>query len=440
MDNELLKRYGAPVPRYTSYPTAPHFHDGIDSTRFEAWLADLPKETDLSLYLHVPFCDTLCWFCGCHTKIVQRYQPVADYVTLLRQEIALLAERLGSGHRVTRVHFGGGSPSLLTPADLSGLFTDLRTAFDFAPDAEIAIEIDPRDLSDETVASLAAVGVTRASFGVQDINPEVQQAINRIQPPEVTASAVRRLRDAGVGGINLDLMYGLPYQSLERVLASVASGIALRPDRVALFGYAHVPGFKKHQRMIPEDALPTPEDRWAHSEAAADALMEAGYRRIGFDHFAHPDDPMAKAFDAGELRRNFQGYVDDDAACQLGLGASAIGALPQGYVQNAVPLHDYRDAITDGHFAVSRGIALDDDDRLRRDLINRVMCDLQTEIPASGFGVERARLQSMAADGLIEMTQRGFTVTERGRPLLRSIAAVFDRYLAGSGAKHSQAV
>ena len=440
MDNGLLKLYGAPVPRYTSYPTAPHFHDGIDSACYDRWLAALPAGSDLSLYLHVPFCDTLCWFCGCHTKIVQRYQPVADYVTLLRREVRLLRDRLGDGHRVTRVHFGGGSPSLLAPEDLVGLFGDLRAAFSFAPDAEIAIEIDPRDLSDDTVASFAAVGVTRASFGVQDINPEVQHAINRIQPPEVTANAVQRLRGAGVGGINLDLMYGLPYQSLERVLASVASGIALRPDRVALFGYAHVPGFKRHQRMIPEDALPTPAERWTHSEAAAEALMDAGYQRIGLDHFAHPDDPMAKAFAAGELRRNFQGYVDDDAACQLGLGASAIGALPQGYVQNAVPLHSYREAITEGRLAVSRGIALDADDRQRRDLINQVMCDLKADLPRSGFGMERARLQGMAADGLIEMSERGFTVTERGRPLLRSIAAVFDRYLAGSGAKHSQAV
>lgn len=449
MDNDLLKRYGGAVPRYTSYPTAPHFHPGIDGDRYEQWLAAVPSGSNLSLYLHIPFCDTLCWFCGCHTKVVQRYGPIADYLAVLRREVALLRERLGDGHRVTRVHLGGGSPSLLAPDDLRALFTDLRKAFAFTTDAEVAIEIDPRDLSDVTACALTDVGVNRASIGVQDINPEVQVAINRVQPPEVTASGVNRLRAAGVGAINLDLMYGLPHQSLERMLASVASAVALEPDRIALFGYAHVPNFKRHQRMIPEDALPSPEARWAQSEAAADALIAAGYQRIGFDHFAHPDDPLARAAAKGALRRNFQGYGDDEAGCLLGLGASAIGALPQGYVQNAVPLHAYRDAIDAGRFAVSRGIALDNDDRMRRRIIEAVMCDLRADLKAlcaehgqspAQLAPERAKLQGLAQDGLIVLDEQGFTVTERGRPLVRSIAAIFDGYLEGGRAQHSQAV
>jgi oxygen-independent coproporphyrinogen III oxidase len=345
MNPELLARYDRPVPRYTSYPAAPHFHAGVGPDTYRGWLARLPDDAPLSLYLHIPFCHALCWYCGCHTTIARRYRPVAEYLGLLLAELDLVGTALGERRPVSHIHFGGGTPTMLAPADLLALGERLRARFEIRSDAEFAVEIDPRPLTRETVNALVAMGVNRASLGVQDVNPEVQRAINRWQPFIVVERVVDRLRDAGISGINFDLMYGLPHQTVERVLQSIEAAVQLRPARVALFGYAHVPWMRRHQRLIDESTLPDTMERAAQSEAAADRLATAGYVAIGVDHFALPDDSLALALRQGRLRRNFQGYTTDRAPALLGFGASAIGSLPQGYVPNAVSIPKYREAI-----------------------------------------------------------------------------------------------
>ena len=446
---DLRLKYDRPVPRYTSYPTAPHFHDGVDATVYADWLSRLAPGTSLSLYLHVPFCDSLCWFCGCHTKITRRYAPLAVYVAALLREIRLVAAHLPGRCLVSHIHWGGGSPTMLAPADMSRIERALRAAFAIAPGAEVAVEIDPRGLADAVIDAMAEIGVNRVSLGVQDIHPEVQKAINRDQPFTVTKDCVRRLRAAGLAALNCDLMYGLPHQDTQRVLETVEAVASLDPDRIALFGYAHVPHMKRHQRLIPEDALPGGEARLEQSLAAAERLEALGYRRIGLDHFAQPRDPLARAAASGALRRNFQGYTTDLNDALLGLGASAIGKLPQGYVQNAVPIGSYRRMIDQGRLAVVRGTAFAGEDRLRAAIIERIMCDMAVDLDrvAAEFGAaftpseaERSRLAELAADGVIEIAGPCLRVTRAGRPFVRQVAATFDSYLHRGEARHSRAI
>ena len=449
METHLLEKYDRRVPRYTSYPTAPHFEPSVDAGTYERWLMSLPALVPLSLYLHVPFCDSLCWFCGCHTKIVQRYRPVASYVDLLLREIDLVADRLGHGRPVSHLHWGGGSPTILAAADVLSLGHCLRDRFAVEADAEFAIEIDPRDLDDVEIHALAEIGVNRASIGLQELDPRVQQAINRVQSLETTASAAERLRVAGIQALNLDLMYGLPHQSVHSVLTTIEAALSLSPDRIALFGYAHVPNIKPHQRLIPEDALPDGHERLAQADAAADALIAAGYQPVGLDHFARPDDPLALAARDGRLQRNFQGYTIDRAPALIGFGPSAIGALPDGYVQNATPMHLYRDAVEAGRPATSRGVVLSRDDRLRRAVIDRIMCDLQVDLaemcasfsesPAM-FTPEIERLAQFADDGIVDIAGPNIRVNPDARHLLRCVAAVFDAYLDPTGGRHARAV
>ncbi len=437
--------YDARVPRYTSYPTAPHFHDGIGVAEYREWLARLDAESAVSLYFHVPFCTRMCWYCGCHTRVVERYEPITEYVEVLAREIELVAEAIADRPLVSHVHWGGGTPTMLSSAHFGALMSDLARRFRFAGDVEIAVEIDPRTLDGDKVAALADRGVTRASLGIQDITPAVQRAVNRVQPFEMVAVAVAALRRAGITQINFDLMYGLPTQTVDDVIATVDRVVELAPDRLAVFGYAHVPWMKTHQRMINEADLPDGPARWAQSEAAAERLVGHGYRRIGLDHFAAPGDAMTVAVDNGELRRNFQGYTTDRAEALIGFGASAIGALADGYVQNAVPFGQYADDIGVGRLAVRRGIALTADDRLRRAVIERLMCDLAVDLgnlgaDPDGFADELARLAAMEADGVVEINDGRVRVTEAGRPLLRSVCAVFDRYLDSGVGRHSRAV
>jgi oxygen-independent coproporphyrinogen-3 oxidase len=446
---KLLQRYDAPVPRYTSYPTAPHFHEGVDAEVYRDWLGRISPDERVSLYLHVPFCTRMCWYCGCHTKVVRQYRPVGDYAAVLDREIALVADAVSKGPEVSHVHWGGGTPTMLSPEDFSALMSALRERFDFAGDAEVAVEIDPRTLTRDKAVALARAGVTRASLGVQDFNEIVQQAINRLQPFEMSAEVVEWLRGAGIEAINFDLMYGLPHQTVDLVLHSVDLAVELAPDRLALFGYAHVPWMKKHQQMIDEATLPGAEERLQQAEAAAERLTEHGYRRIGLDHFARAEDSLSRALDEGRLRRNFQGYTDDQATVLLGFGASAIGSLAQGYVQNAVPFGTYAEAVKSGRLAVMRGVEVDADDRLRRTVIERLMCDLAVDLstigaelgaPSDGFAGELSALAPMARDGLVEVEGSRVRITETGQPLMRTVCAVFDRYLSTGKGRHSRAV
>jgi oxygen-independent coproporphyrinogen III oxidase len=449
MTPELLAKYAKPVPRYTSYPTAPHMHAAVGPTAHAQWLAAVPCATPLSLYLHIPFCDSLCWFCGCHTKIVARYEPVAEYLALLAREIDLVAARLGAARPVRHIHLGGGSPTIMAADDLVALSERLRARFDVCDDAELAVEIDPRGLDRARVTALARAGATRASIGVQDVNPVVQRAINRVQPLEGTARAMAWLRDAGIDAINVDLMYGLPHQSLDHVKRTVDAVLALAPDRVALFGYAHVPWMKRHQRLIPTSALPDADLRWAQFAVAAGMLGDAGYEAIGLDHFALAGDPLAIALREGRLHRNFQGYTTDGAATLLGFGASAIGALPQGMVQNAVPIHAWGEAVAGGRLATTRGFALDDEDRLRAAVIEALMCHLRVDLaplcrafgrPADHFAAEILMLEPLAADALVVIDGWQLQVPQAARPMLRTVCAVFDAYLQPSETRHARAI
>ena len=449
MLDDLVQRYSKPVPRYTSYPTAPHFHSGIDRVTYADWLRDVPEDTALSLYAHVPFCDRLCWFCGCHTKQVLRYDPIAAYVPVVRREIETAAELLGGRGRVTALHLGGGSPSMLRRDDLVGLATLIRERFNMAGTFEFSIEIDPNDMVPERYDDLAEAGVTRVSIGVQDFDPKVQAAINRLQSFEQTAEVVEGVRARGVASVNLDVLYGLPHQTLEGLGRTIEQALSLRPDRLALFGYAHVPWLKTHQRMIDEAALPGVVERFRQSTMAADRIRAAGYDAIGIDHFALPSDGLAQSARHNRLHRNFQGYTTDAAPALIGFGASAIGSLPQGYVQNQVATGEYKREVNEHGLAVVRGVALTAEDRMRRWVIERLMCDFAVPVdelrqrfgqPAEAVAGEMHGVVREDADGLVAFDGARFAMTEKGRPFVRSIAAAFDSYLSAGKARHSLAV
>jgi oxygen-independent coproporphyrinogen III oxidase len=448
MRSDLLARYADErLPRYTSYPTSPRFGPAVGEAEYRGWLAGLAPGLTGSLYLHVPFCRTMCWYCGCHTTVARRDGPVQDYVALLRREIGLVADALGRRPEIGHVHFGGGTPTILDGADLEALVALLRERFAVLPEAEIAVEIDPRTLPEATVAALARAGVTRASLGVQSFDPAVQQAINRIQSFGQTAAAVERLRRAGIAGINFDLVYGLPRQTVASCVETVERAVALRPDRLSVFGYAHVPSFKKHQQKIRDAELPDGPARLAQAEAIAAALQDAGYRRIGLDHYALPADGMALAQERGRLRRNFQGYTTDGADFLLGFGASAIGRLPAGYVQNEVVIGSWAERVEAGGLPVAKGYALTGEDRLRADLIERVMCDFRVDLGRVFRAHAREpdlaafpALGRLEADGVIRRDGAAIEVSEEARDLVRAVAAAFDAYLGASGRTHSRAV
>ena len=446
---DLIEKYDLRVPRYTSYPTAPHFGPSVDGKAYARWLSELEPTAPLSLYLHIAYCAEMCWFCGCHTKATHKYAPVADYLEAVRAEAKLIASKLPARMKVDHVHFGGGSPTLLKAHDFAQTLAQLREYYNVTLDADIAVEMDPRTATEAYVRAMAKAGVTRASIGVQDFDERVQKAINRIQPYDVTARVIRWLREAGISAINMDLIYGLPYQTVESVVEMTRLAAGLAPARIALFGYAHVPWMKPHQKLIPEEALPDMGERWAQYEASADALLEAGYVRVGLDHFAHPDDPMAKAAQAGALHRNFQGYTTDEAPVLVALGASGIGSLPQGYVANEIAIERYKETVRAGDLPIARGIAVSGDDKLRREIIERLMCDMNVDLAAiaelhgldaDAFDPELAALEPLEADGIVLRDGSRLVITEEGRPLMRAVCAVFDRYLEQGGARHSKAV
>lgn len=437
------------VPRYTSYPTAPHFHAGVGGAQCRKWLGDQPDGSAVSLYVHIPFCDTLCWFCGCHTKVVNGYSPVQSYLDVLSREIDLVADALPAGHLVTHIHWGGGSPTMLKPHDIARLAKHLRRRFTVAPDVEFAIEIDPRGFTQEVADALALAGVTRASIGVQDCDPAVQRAVNRIQPEETTVRAVEFLRARGINRLNIDLIYGLPYQTLAGLARNVDFAASLDPDRLAVFGYAHVPHFKKHQKLLPEHALPDERGRLKQAILVNAALTARGYMPIGLDHFAKSADALAVAQRQHRLARNFQGYTTDDAQTLIGLGASSIGSLPQGYVQNHTDVRAYRAAIDDGLLPIARGFALTDGDRMRRAIIERLMCDMEVDLGAMtvryGCGMDDIAgpllsLTPLLEDDIARLEGTRLSMNPQWRIFVRLVCAAFDAYLGNATAIHAKAV
>jgi oxygen-independent coproporphyrinogen-3 oxidase len=450
MRPDLAACYGQErLPRYTSYPTAPHFSTAIGPDTYAEWLKAIPQHASTSLYLHVPFCRSMCWYCGCHTSVSRRDEPIAVYAAALRCEIDLVSRQIDRRIEVDHIHFGGGTPTIMAPETFTDLVGSLRHSFFVLPTAEIAVEIDPRTLTDQMIDALALGGVNRASLGVQSFDPVVQRAINRVQSFEETAAATTGLRRSGVTGVNFDVIYGLPHQTVASCLDTVRRCVELRPDRFSVFGYAHVPTFKKHQRKIRDASLPDSLERLDQSDAIANALQEAGYLQIGLDHFALPDDEMAVALQDGRLHRNFQGYTTDASNILLGFGASAIGHLPQGYVQNEVHTRAYTECIASGRLPTVKGYALTDDDRLRAEIIERIMCDFGVDLDqicARHGSVPDAmlksspRLQGLISDGIVELDGASLSMADDSRFLVRSVAAAFDAHLDGSKQLHSRAV
>lgn len=437
------------VPRYTSYPTAPHFHPGVDAVVVRGWMDALEGDDEISLYLHIPYCDRLCWFCACHTKQTRHYAPVATFLHSLHREIETVGRLVSGRGKVRAVHFGGGSPTMLKPDDILALGRALRDRFDFLDDASLSVEIDPNDMDEGRLDAFAAIGMTRASLGVQDFDPKVQRAINREQSFALTRSIVDAVRARGVASVNLDLLYGLPHQTCESVATTVAQALTLAPDRLALFGYAHVPWFKKHQTMIDEAWLPDSAARLAQSQLTARLIVEAGYEALGLDHFAKPEDTLAIAARAGKIRRNFQGYTEDQCETLIGLGPSSISRYRQGYAQNIVATGEYEKAVNSGQVATARGIEFSVDDQARGWVIERLMCQFAfsaTDL-VERFGnvgqrllCEASRLAIASAGQVLRLEGESFVVPEESRPLVRTVAAKFDKYLKNGIGRHSAAV
>lgn len=438
-----------PVPRYTSYPTAPHFSGDVTPEHAAGWLAALPADALASLYLHVPYCRDLCHYCGCHTKATRRTMPVAAYGATLVDEVRLVRRLVGARLPVATIHWGGGTPSIL-PVDVFARLVDLlHESFSVAADVEHAIELDPRYVTQGLARRLAAAGIVRASLGVQDLDPTVQEAIGRVQTAETIAAAVAHLREAGIAALNFDLMFGLPHQSVDSVRRTADAVVAWRPSRLAVFGYAHVPWMKSHQRLIDEAALPDSEARLALEAAIRERLLEAGYVAVGFDHFALPDDPLAVAAAAGRLKRNFQGYTTDPADVLLGFGASAISRLPQGYLQNVPAVGGWRRLVEEGRPPVARGHVFSGDDLMRAAVIERLMGDFSVDLADEAarhaadprvFAEDLAGLAPLAAEGLVTISGWRVSVPPAARTLVRLVAAGFDAYRNAGRGRHAVAV
>ncbi len=445
-DLELIRKYDKAGPRYTSYPTAPMFHTGVGEKAYRETLARIaPLDAPLSLYVHIPFCNTVCYYCGCSKIVTRQYERAVPYLERLHREIELVAEVLGyapgEGRTVTQLHFGGGTPTFLTDEQLRALVAKLRHHFRFAPDdeGEYGIEIDPRECAEDTVATLREIGFNRMSMGVQDFDPAVQKAVNRIQSEELTLRVLNQAREHGFKSINIDLMYGLPHQSVASFDRTLETIIAFSPDRIALFNYAHLPHMFMPQRRINEADLPSPAEKLAILEHSIHKLLDAGYVFIGMDHFAKPDDELTIAQREGKLYRNFQGYSTHADCDLLGLGLTSIGFAGGAFFQNTKELDAYHEAIDQGRLPVFRGYILSEEDHLRRHVIMRLMCDFALDFAdverrfgivfREHFAEELRDLEGMEADGLVRLESGRLTVLPAGRLLIRNIAMVFDEYL-----------
>lgn len=441
---ELLRRYDRPGPRYTSYPTANEFHDGFTELHYREHLdrANTQADSALSLYAHLPFCEQRCLFCACNVIITPHRAVATPYMDHLLLEIDLLARHLPNRRRVSQLHWGGGTPTYYPPEELERLFHAFSERFTFTPDAEIGIEVDPRVTTPEHIGTLRRLGFNRVSMGVQDFTPEVQNAVHREQSYELTRSLVDLARAEGFGSVNLDLIYGLPLQTVEGFRRTLDQVLTIRPDRVAVYSFAFVPWIKAHMNHLPEDSLPDASLKLQLLGVTIDAFTGAGYRQIGMDHFALPDDELSRAAESRTLHRNFMGYTVQSARDMLGLGISAIGDVQGAFVQNVKKLPVYYDALAEGRFPVERGYALDEDDLMRRHVITRLMCNFHLDVSeferefgrkfANVFATELAELSgpdSPAGHGLLRITPVALEITPTGRLFIRNVCMVFDRYL-----------
>ena len=454
---ELLRRFDVPGPRYTSYPTADRFVEAFTESDYVQALAQRRAGSlalPLSLYVHIPFCESVCYYCACNKVITKHHSRAAEYLRYLTREVELQVAHLGQGHNVSQLHLGGGTPNFLEPAQLRRLIGGLQQLFNFSQSSarDFSIELDPRSVSVDDIAVLAELGFNRASLGIQDFDPQVQQAINRVQAVDETMAIIQACRDNGMRSVNVDLIYGLPLQTLAGFGRTLDTVIDARPDRLAIYGYAHLPHMFKAQRQIQDRDLPDPEQKLALLGLAVERLSAAGYQYIGMDHFALPEEDLSRAQRAGSLHRNFMGYTTHADSDLLGLGVSAISHIDSSYSQNPRDLKDWEAKIAEGGVPVWRGLELDSDDMLRAELIQQLMChgsvDGHTLARRHGvdfdsyFAEELIALRHLQDDGLVSYGDGVVAATEQGRPLLRLIAMCFDRYLkaAQQPARYSRAI
>ncbi|HLX95512.1 MAG TPA: oxygen-independent coproporphyrinogen III oxidase [Verrucomicrobiae bacterium] len=450
---DLVKKYNVAGPRYTSYPPATKFTDTISWEQLSAKIEENNRASrDLSIYFHIPFCETLCWFCGCTTVITLNHDRGMAYVEALGREVAKMAPKLNPQRKVVQLHFGGGSPTFLKPDEIRRLGEIIHQHFTFSPDIEASVEVDPRRLTREHMVALREIGFNRASMGVQDFNPRVQEAIHRIQPREMTQQAMDWMRELGFGSINLDLIYGLPFQTPESFNETLDIVLTMKPDRLAVFSYAHVPWIKPSQKILEREVLPTPETKLQVLKLVIEKLTADGqYVYIGMDHFAKPADELAVAQRGKKLQRNFQGYSTRAGSDIYAFGMSSISQIPEAYWQNEKELPKWQEAVDSGNVPLQRAYFVTEEDKIRRETIMRVMCDLSLDFAAMSqklgihfeehFTHELATLAPFAADGLVKRSPAGLEVTDAGRLFIRNIAMCFDNTLAPVGErKHSRTI
>jgi len=438
ISEELIRRFDSLGPRYTSYPTADRFSERFDVHRYTQYL-EQQSSAPLSLYVHLPFCASICYYCGCNKIITKDHGRSAKYLRYLEKEMELVTRHLKSERNVVQLHLGGGTPTFLSDNELSELMNMLRKHFKFLPDAELGIEIDPRTVSPNMLTRLANLGFNRTSLGVQDFDPAVQKAVNRIQPVELVEQAITQSRAAGFISVNFDLIYGLPKQNINSFDKTLDEVIRLSPDRIALYNYAHLPSRFKPQRRIEESELPSAEERLQIFLMSLRRLLDAGYRYIGLDHFAKPDDDLTRAQANKTLHRNFQGYTTRAECDLIGLGLSSIGKVGHSYSQSTGTLDDYYERLDAGHLPVKKGFELDMDDVLRRKIIMNFMCSEPINFNAikltygidflNYFSAELSKLQPYRDEGLIDIDKNSITVTPKGRMFVRAVGMVFDKYL-----------
>ncbi len=452
-DADLIRRYAGSGPRYTSYPTAMEFGPDVGAADHESWVrASNDSGRPLSLYIHIPFCAHVCYYCACNKIVTADRSRARTYLDYLYREIRLQAALVDPGRRVEQLHFGGGTPTFLSDQELRELMGVLRENFNLADDdsGEYSIEIDPRELREDTLSILRELGFNRLSLGVQDINPAVQEAVHRVQPLDETLTVLDEARRLGFRSTNMDLMYGLPLQTVDSFSATLDAVIAARPERLSVFNYAHLPERFKPQRRINNEDLPDADEKLAILALTIDRLTSSGYQYIGMDHFALRDDELAQAQRTGSLHRNFQGYSTHADSDLVAMGVSAISSMPGGYAQNHTDVNDYYRDLDEGRLPIARGVAINDDDRLRAEIIQQLIChnSLDMRRVESEYAIrfddyfrdELKQLQHMQSDGLLEIDERQIDVNERGSLLIRNICKVFDRYRVDQEGRFSKLI
>lgn len=439
-NKELIKKYDRPGPRYTSYPPATEFTQEVKSEHYIKKLIESnQRKTPLSLYFHIPFCEQRCLYCGCNVIISHRKGIEIPYLERVYREMEMVSQYLDKDRKVVQLHWGGGTPNYLEPEQIKAFFEEIVKRFPIDEDAEISIELDPRYLTDEQIKTIKETGFNRVSLGIQDLDPKVQRAVNRIQPYELIKEKIEKLREAGFESINVDLIYGLPYQTKKSFEETVEKVIELNPDRVATYSFAYIPDVKPHQQLLPRESLPSAEEKLRILEMIIDKFQSAGYVYIGMDHFAKPHDELAVAQRKGELWRNFQGYTTKRGVELLGFGATSIGMLYDSYFQNFKTLREYNNAVDKGEIPILRGYILNEDDFIRREVIMDIMCNLGVDFKKiesefninfkDYFGKELEELKEMEEDGLIKIEEEKIRILPVGRLLIRNIAMVFDAHL-----------